>query len=48
MVSTGVTLLAQSLFGLFTAPLLFIFTLLIERLERSRLELSKTLARFEK
>jgi len=36
-------------FGLFTAPfVIYFFTLLVERLERSRLELSKTLARLEK
>lgn len=36
-------------FGLFTAPfVIYFFTLLVERLERSRLDLSKTLARLEK
>ena len=48
MVFTGVTLLAQSLLVYLLRLLLFIFTLLVERLERSRLELSKTLARLEK
>ena len=44
------TLFAQLRLVLFTAPFViyFFFTLLVERLERSRLELSKTLARLEK